>query len=196
MRGALNHSAAKRCCAKVENMGAQGYAPTALVPVSSPVISGVQAGDLGGIMHCLRPCLSGHVTVRGLGSAWQPGHISTVMAAWAAPPHRWKPRAMWCTQCTALKTLFDVFFFFFLLSLSPALERGKILMFEKQLSHGGACERKQHRPPESNPLCGHLISSTDIKALTLTSNCISSCEASSLLSLPSPPYSFSSHLVC
>lgn len=97
---------------------------------------------------------------------------------------------------TSLWCLFFFFFFFFILSLSPALERGKFLMFEKQLSHGGAYERKQHRPPESNPLCGHLISSTDIKALTLTSNCISSCEASSLLSLPSPPYSFSSHLVC
>lgn len=66
-------------------------------------------------------------------------------------------------------------------------------MFEKQLSHHRARKRKQRRPPESNPLCGHLISSTDIKALALTSNCIASCELSSLSSLPFPPCSLPPH---
>lgn len=61
-------------------------------------------------------------------------------------------------------------------------------MFEKQLSHCRARERKQHRPPESNPLCGHLISSTNIKDLALTSNCIASCDLSVCFLFPLSPY--------
>jgi len=79
------------------------------------------------------------------------------------------------------------FFFFFPSFLGSGLEGDKFLMFEKQLSHRRARERKQRRPPGSSPLCGHLISSANIKALALTCNCIASCELSSLFPLPSPP---------
>lgn len=64
-------------------------------------------------------------------------------------------------------------------------------MFEKQLSHHHACERKQRRPPRSDPLCGHL----NIKALALTSNWISSCELSSSFLSSLPPYFFSPYFL-
>ena len=158
-------------------------------------------GDLGRITHCWWPFPSGHVTMRGP-RQWH-FFCLTLQLRFCSIPRSTVPRRRWeagglcdtwtrtvlgpCPEALPLWCLLFFSFFFFPSFLGSGLEGDKFLMFEKQLSHRRTRERKQRRPPGSSPLCGHLISSANIKALALTCNCIASCELSSLFPLPSPP---------